>query len=168
MSITEGNFKSQMLRALYGLQQVQFALMNVEEKAPLPGEKIQQAWSLLWANFRSCVTLISVIRASTAEQGTPAPGPEDTRSSSALTSPIVSQDSPEFVLLVDLIERSIRSTEQMRRHTASAYETLIHVGQGDSDCGHTVNLCRLYGDTVEGLLETIARKLQLPRAVVAN
>jgi hypothetical protein len=167
--MSEDTFKSQMLKALYKLQHAQFALMNAQEESPPAGEKIEKAWSLLWANLRSCFMLVAVIRASVVESSTKTtPDPADTHPSIVPT-PVVSPSSPEFTDLVDLIERSVRSVAQMRRHTARAYETLIHVGQGDSAWGHAVNLCRLYGDTVEGILETISKELHVvPPAAVVN
>ncbi len=170
MSNIQDDFKSSLLQAMYKLQHVQSALLSASERSPPEDEKTKQTWSLLWANWRACFLLTTTIYATANEVSQDTVGESGKAELPALpTLPVVSPIHPEFTHLKEQVERSMKSVAQMRHHTARAYETLISLDQGDSHCGHAVNLCRLYGDTVDGLLGMIAKGLEaIPGPTLVN
>lgn len=160
-------FTSHMLKALRSLTSAQLELMNAQRHSNATTED-DRAWELLWGNLRSVTSLASVIRASMMNRGALETIEAETLTPSALPAPLVSEESEEFQPLLEAVDDATRCAEQMSRSTSAAYERLIYVGHGESDCAHAVSMVRLYGHAAQSLLETVKSELEPAKTMVAN
>jgi hypothetical protein len=161
-------FTSHMLNALRALSTTQLELVNAKRWSRISTDELDRPWELLWGNLRSVVSLASIIRASVTEHVAIEAVDGETLMPDTARTPLVSEASREFQPLLEAIDDAMRCAEQMSRSTSDAYERLIYVGHGESDCAHTVSMVRLYGHAAQSLLETIKSELQPAGALVTN